>query len=146
MAGGARTVMTRLALALPTSFDAPSETVNEPAAFGVPDNTPPENDAHAGRLVALSVRGAEPLAVSVYEKAAPTTASAESAEVMAGGARTVMTSVFVSLPEPFVAVTSTEKLPALVGVPLMTAPARRGAQVEHPFTRADTGDLRYFPL
>ncbi len=109
---------------MPAALLTPSPTVKVPSASGVPERTPvcASNDAHAGSAPVVSVRGVEPLAVSVYEKAWPTTPSADRPEVMAGRVRTESSSDFVSAPPSFSARSCTVKSPSAVGVPESTPP------------------------
>ena len=115
-------------------------TVNVPSAVGVPLMTPvPESKlAHAGSPLTERVTGAVPLADKEYENGWATTPAAVAAEVMAGRARTVTTSVFESEPTPLLAPSEMETTPSTVGVPEST-PALNDAQAGRLVAESVTG-------
>ena len=110
---------------LPAAFDTPRLMLTLPSTVGVPLMTPvlALNEAHEGSAPVVNVRGAVPLAVTVYENAVPTVPSALSDEVMSGRVRIEMTRFFVSAPPAFSARSATVTVPSAVGVPESTPPA-----------------------
>ena len=87
MVGAVPMVSVSVCVAVPFTSLAERLMVALPVAVGVPLMTPVDglNVAHAGRLVAASVMGAVPLAVTVYENGLPTAALAVAGLVMSVG-------------------------------------------------------------
>ena len=79
-------VITSVSLSVPSWFVAVSATLKVPAAVGVPERVAAAalKVSHAGRLVAVNVMGAVPLAVMVYKNGTPTVPLAVSGLVMLG--------------------------------------------------------------
>lgn len=99
-------------------MDAVTVAVLVPALIGVPLIAPlVAIERPPGRLVAVKMIGAVPLAITVLLNATPTVPLKELAEVIAGAPSTTKMTLEVAVPNAFEALRVTEWLPNEVGVP-----------------------------